>query len=154
MFRSSYDSNTTTVRVPLDTGHGDSILLGFADSIRRRLLLLTGAVLLAAVTLTLFEPAAYWADDPELFRLLRGMGVLKALMAVSALAAVWWRLGRTITARLNTSYIVGVWAMALATALIWELTGVLAASALFHLATFVVLITAWRDVAPRVAQSN
>ena len=112
----------------------------------QRALLLMASALLLATPLALFEPAAHWADDPELFRLLRGMAVLKGMLATLALAAVWWRLGQKIHARLTATYVGSVCVMALATGLIWQLTALPAASALFHGATIALLVAAWRDI--------
>ena len=117
-----------------------------AGRTRLRALLLTGSALLLAAPLAFVEPAAGWADDPELFRLLRGMAVLKGVLAALAFAAVWWRLGRTLSARLTAIYVGSVCIMALATGLIWQLTALPAASALFHCATIALLVAAWRDV--------
>lgn len=119
---------------------------------QQRILLLVGSGLLFVVPLMLFKPAAYWASDPELFRLLRGMGILKIVLAVLALAVVWWRLGRPVLARLQAVFVGGVWALSLAAGLIWQLHAVLPASGLFHVATIALLIAAWRDTGPRVGQ--
>jgi len=75
---------------------------------RQRVLLLAGSALLFSTPLLLFELAAFWADDPELFRLLRGMGILKIAMAVAALAVVFWRLGGSVQPHLRLIYLGGV----------------------------------------------
>lgn len=116
--------------------------------VRRRAWLLGGSLLLLAAPLTLSAPAAHWAGDPELFRLLRGMAAIKGLLAVLAFAAVWWRLGRDATPRLAATYVGAVWVLALAAGLIWQLTAVAAASGLFHCATILLLVAAWRDAGP------
>ncbi len=119
---------------------------------RPRLLLLAGSGLLFAIPLMLFQPAAYWAGDLELFRLLRGMGMLKIALAALALAVVWWRLGRPVPARLQAVLLGGVWMLSLSAGLIWQLHAVLPASGLFHVATLALLIAAWRDMEPRLAR--
>lgn len=119
---------------------------------RQRLLLLAGCTLLFSAPLLLFELAAYWADDPELFRLLRGMGVLKIVMALVALAVVFWRLGADVQPRLQAVYLGGVWGLSLAAGMIWQLHWILPASGLFHCATIVLLLAAWRDMEPRRAK--
>ncbi len=82
---------------------------------RARVLLLIASGLLLTTPLALLAPAAHWAQDPELFRLLRGMGTLKFLLAALAFAVVWWRLGRPATLGLRSVYIGGVCTLALAT---------------------------------------
>jgi hypothetical protein len=122
---------------------------------RPRALLVIGTALLLAAPLVLLRPAAHWAGDPELFRLLRGMAGIKAVLAVLAFAVVWWRLGRPgVTFRPAATYVGGVWAMALATGLIWQLTTIPAASLLFHAAIVTLLVTAWRDVEPGSARRS
>ena len=122
---------------------------------RPRTLLVTGTALLLAAPLALLQPAAHWAGDPELFRLLRGMTGIKAVLAVLAFAVVWWRLGRpAVSARSAATYVGGVWALALATGLIWQLTAIPAASLLFHAAIIALLVTAWRDVEPGSARRS
>lgn len=120
--------------------------VGWANGKRRRSLLLVGSCLLLAAPLAFLVPAAHWSNDPELFRLLRGMATIKLVMAVVALALVWWRLGRPVAPGLGAVYVGGVCTLALATGLIWQLNAVLPASALFHSATFALLLAAWRDI--------
>lgn len=137
------------------TPRGDSNTVAgpAAMTSRRRALLVIGSAVLLAAALLAFEPAAYWARDPELYRLLRGMAVLKAGLAALALSAVWWRLGRVSVRRsFAATYTATVWALALASGLIWQLTAIMVASALFHVATIVLLVAAWRDVAPGSAR--
>jgi hypothetical protein len=115
----------------------------------QRLSLLTGSGVLLAVPMVLLEPAAYWAGDPELFRLLRGMAILKLVLVAVAFAAAWWRLGGQPGPRLQAAYVGGVWALSLGAGLIWQLQLVIPASALFHAATLALLLAAWRDMDPR-----
>jgi len=121
---------------------------------QQRLLLLIGSAMLIAAPVLLFQPAAHWANDPELFLLLRGMGVLKIALALVALAVVWWRLARPMPAGLKAVCVSGVWAMSLAAGLIWQLNVVLPASGLFHLATIALLVAAWRDIEPRMLKAS
>lgn len=119
---------------------------------RPRLALVAGSALLFAIPMLWLQPAAYWAGDLELFRLLRGMGTLKVVLAALALAVVWWRLGRPVPARLQAVFVGGVWALSMAAGLIWQLHAVLPASGLFHAATLALLVAAWHDMEPRLAQ--
>ncbi len=121
---------------------------------RQHLMLLLGSAMLLVAPLAMFEPAAHWADDAELFILLRGMACIKGMLALLALIAVWWRLGQPLKARLAKTYIVGLWALALASGLIWQLTFIVAASGLFHLATIALLVAAWRVIEPRFEKSR
>lgn len=120
---------------------------------QRRWLLLGGSGLCLALPLVLFAPAAHWVHDPELFLLLRGMGVLKLALALVALGVVAWRLGQPMVPRLQALAMAGVWGMSLAAGLIWQLTLVLPASGLFHAATIALLLAAWRDMEAEPAMS-
>ncbi len=155
MHRSTYSTATTPA-------HNEALAIPVVPASNRvnsspfqlNLTLLLGSAMLLVAPLAMFEPAAYWADDAELFTLLRGMAVIKGMLALLAFSAVWWRLGQPMTARLAKTYIVGVWALALASGLIWQLSFIVAASGLFHLATIVLLVAAWRDIEPRFEKSR
>jgi|SRR6056297_3127278 len=80
------------------------------------------------------------------------MAGIKAGLAALAFTAVWWQLGRVPAAGpLTATCIGGVWALALAARLIWQLSAIIAASVLFHGATVTLLVVAWRDVESRSA---
>ncbi len=85
------------------------------------------------------------AAELELVTLLRGMAVIKGLLAVSAAGVVWWRLGQPVSAPAAVAYIVCTWALFAATVLIWQLALILAAAVLFHAAAVVGLIVAMRE---------
>jgi hypothetical protein len=110
-----------------------------------RIQLLFVSLVLTATIVALLEPAPQWGRDVELAQLLRGMGAIKALLTLGALAAIWWRLGRPVSRPQASAYLVGGWSLVLANALIWELTAIGAASALYHMATLGLLVLAWRD---------
>ena len=125
------------------------------DSGAWRISLLAGSALLVASALLLNEPAAHWRSEAELFTLLRGMAFIKAALALLAVAAIWWRLGSaSAPRRLAVAYVGAAWAMAFAAGLIWQLSAIVPASALFHIATIALLVTAWRDVEPRAAERS
>ena len=108
-------------------------------------LLVAGIAAAALLGLALGDPAALLERDRELATLLRGMAAIKALLVAVAAAAVVWRLRRPASAPLALGYLAGVWAMAAATASIWQLTTIAAAAALFHAGEFALLLLAWRD---------
>jgi len=154
MHRSTYSTATTPA-------HNEALAMPVVPASNRvmtqarlHLMLLLGSAMLLVAPLAMFEPAAHWADDAELFTLLRGMACIKGMLALLAFIAVWWRFGQPLTARLAKTYIVGVWALALASGLIWQLTFIVAASGLFHLATIALLVAAWRDIEPRFEKSR
>jgi hypothetical protein len=119
--------------------------IGVRRSLRPSLLL--GTAMMLVVPLTLMNPSNYAAGDPELQILLRGIAGIKGVLALLALAAVGWRLGQPgLTVSRSAVYIGGVWAMVLATGLVWQLSHFLVASLLFHGATITLLATAWSDL--------
>ena len=108
-------------------------------------LLVAGTVAAVGVGLALGDPASLLERDRELATLLRGMAAIKALLVAVAMVAVVWRLRRPASVPLALGYLAGVWAMAAATASIWQLTTIAAAAALFHAGEFALLLLAWRD---------
>ncbi len=87
--------------------------------------LATGAAIGAA-----YAPAA--TSDPDLLVLVRFMAFVKTVIALSAAAAVAWRLGADITRPLSAAYIASVALMALAPGLIWNEALLPLASGAFH----------------------
>lgn len=78
-------------------------------------------------------------------RLLRGMAALKALMAVAAAAAVFWRIGApTGTARL-AAYVAAGAIMMVGPGLIWGLWHIALGAALLHAGLLATLLLLWRD---------
>jgi hypothetical protein len=94
-----------------------------------------------------FAPSASAAptDDPALLTLIRGMAVIKAVLATLAGSAVAWRLGRPAGGALVLSYLAGVWLMVLGSVVVWQCVHVGWAALLFHTGELSVLVTAWRD---------
>ena len=110
-----------------------------------RLFLLAGLVAAMAVAATVANPSAYSAAEPELALLLRGMAVIKAGIALVALALSFWRFGQPVSTSAALGYALGVWALGGATVLIWFLSVIPAAALLFHLGVFGLLALAWRE---------
>ena len=91
------------------------------------------------------------AFEPRLLLLLRFMAALKFAGVVAAALLVHWRLTRPASPRLALAYVATVAAMALAPGLIWSLSHVGLAAALFHAGLLGFLVLAWKDkdVLPR-----
>lgn len=103
------------------------------------------AAIAVATPILLLPQGTVFTADPALGRLLRGMAALKALMAVGAAAAVWWRLGRPIAAPFAAGYLGVVTALAAATGLVWQAAAPHLAGALFHGGLLAVAVLALRD---------
>lgn len=110
-----------------------------------RLYLALGSALTIAAAALLGSPLASVAADPDLARLLRGMALIKALIVTIALLLLRWRFGQPLSSRLAAAYLAGVWLMAGASMMIWQLAEIPTAAFSFHLGAFVLLATAWRD---------
>lgn len=119
-----------------------------------RSLLVVGCVGAMAATIALVDASALPRVDPELARLLRGMAVIKALLLGAAIAVLLWRFGLPIRPAVAGGYGFGVLSMAVATALIWQLTWLLPAAAAFHVGLFVLLGIAWRGDRDRPTASR
>lgn len=115
----------------------------------QRSVLLVGCMLLVALPLLVMQPEKHWAQEPELLVLMKSMAVIKATIALVALAAVFWRLGHGPLGKpIRLSYVASIWLMALAIGMIWQLTFIVGASLLFHAGTLMLLVTTWRDLEP------
>jgi hypothetical protein len=101
----------------------------------------TAAVVLA-VTLSL-APAPQ--VEPDLMRLLRGMVLIKGLIALGAAALVWWRLGRPVEQGLATRYTAALSLSAGALAWLWGLHLVLLGSLFFYAGLIGLVLTGRRD---------
>jgi hypothetical protein len=95
------------------------------------------------------DPSGYLHADPALARLLRGMALIKGMIAIAALAAVFWRLAWPVSKSAAAAYLVSSWAVAGSTMLIWQLSYIVPAALLFHAAALSLLLVGWRDGAPR-----
>lgn len=117
-----------------------------------RAALVLGAVAATAVA-WLFTSGTAPTAEPELVALLRGMAVIKALLAASAAVLVWWRLAQPISSRVSFAYIVCASVLFASCVLIWQLASIVAAALLFHAAGLIGLIVAMReDQRPRLGR--
>jgi hypothetical protein len=107
--------------------------------------MLIGSIVAAFLAHALASPAALGGVEAELVLLLRGMPLIKASIALAAVALVLWRFGRPVSRGAAMGYVVGIWALVAATVLIWFLSFIAAAAVLFHLATLGLLVLAWRE---------
>ncbi len=111
------------------------------------LILLAGA---AAGVVSAASPACSLAVShagTDLTRLLRFMAVLKAAIAVTAAAVVFWRLGVAVSLPWLAAYGVAVGAMAAGPGLIWAMVHVGLGALLLHGGLFATILLLWRDPA-------
>ena len=89
----------------------------------------------------------------DLTRLLRGMAVLKAMMAAGATAGVLWRLGAPVKPLRFAAYVVSCAAMWAGPGLIWSMARIGTGALLLHGGLLVCVVLLWRDpaVATRLA---
>ena len=89
----------------------------------------------------------------DLTRLLRGMAVLKSLMAAGATAAVLWRLGTPVKPLWLAAYAVSCGAMWAGPGLIWNMAYIRTGALLLHGGLLACVVLIWRDpaVAARLA---
>lgn len=100
-----------------------------------------GALVAAAVA----QPTPHLVADTELAWLLRGMGLVKASLLVAALGVLAVRLRWPLPGRLALGYAACMALLAASTVLIWQLSWIPLAAAVFHIAGLVLLVLAWRD---------
>jgi hypothetical protein len=89
--------------------------------------------------------AAVAAAGPELTRLLRGMALIKALIAAVVLAAVFWRLQFPVTQLRAGSYMAACAAMAAGPFLVWDMAHIIAGAVLLHAGLMMAVLLGWRD---------
>jgi hypothetical protein len=104
-----------------------------------------GCVGALAVAAWLGDPSGYLKADPALARLLRGMALIKGMIAIAAVGAVFWRLAWPVSRPVATTYLLSSWALAGSTALIWQLSYIVPAALLFHAAALSLLLAGWRE---------
>ena len=110
-----------------------------------RVVLVAGTLIAIALAAALSTPSATALADVELAFVLRGMALIKAALVLLALALVGWRLGRSTPIAVTTAYLAGVWLMACAAMLVWQLSAIAAAALVFHVGEITLLLVAWRD---------
>lgn len=91
------------------------------------------------------QPTPHLVADTELTWLLRGMGLIKASLIVVALGVLAVRLRWPLPGTLAWGYGACLVLLAASTVLIWQLSWIPLAAAVFHIAGLVLLVLAWRD---------
>lgn len=94
------------------------------------------------------------AAGPDLTRLLRGMALIKMLIAGLVGAAVLWRLADPVGAFRLAGYAASCAAMAAGPGLIWDMCHVAAGAILLHGGLFAAILLLWRDPATGALLAN
>jgi hypothetical protein len=115
------------------------------DAGRLRFLLVAGALLAASAAYAVGDPTAYLQADAKLGILLRGMAVIKAMISLAAMGALWWRFGRPIAPATAGVYLVATWMTAAASMLVWQLWHIGIGAVAFHAGELTLLFVAWRE---------
>ena len=100
------------------------------------------------------DPAAYLQADPALGRLLRGMALIKALIALVAVGALFWRFGRPVPRLRAVVYLCAAWFMVGAATLVWQLSHIAIAAISFHAGELTLLGLVWREHRAEMFQRN
>jgi hypothetical protein len=104
-----------------------------ADALVRRLTL---AAVLAAVAAAVYAAttplSTAAAMESELMRLLRGMVLIKAAMALAAIAFVFWRIAQPLERGRMTGYSVGAAMLVASVVWLWSLYAIPLAAGLFY----------------------
>jgi hypothetical protein len=103
-----------------------------------------GIAIAVGIAAWLGDPGGYLHADPALARLLRGMALIKGMIAIAAVSAVFWRLARPLSKAASATYLIASWALAGSTLLIWQLSYIVPAALLFHAAALSLLLVSWR----------
>jgi len=116
-----------------------------ADAALLRGALLAGCALSIGIAAWIGDPTPYLTADPALARLLRGMAAIKGMVALAALCAVLWRFGWPTSKGATVVYLCGTCMLLGSSMLIWQLTLIPLAAALFHVAALSMLVAGWRE---------
>jgi hypothetical protein len=73
------------------------------------------------------------------------MALIKGMIAIAAVGAVFWRLGWAASKTATATYLVCSSAIAGSTMLIWQLSYIVPAALLFHAAGLSLLLVSWRE---------
>lgn len=113
---------------------------------RRLTLALVAGCAAGIVAVFAWTPAAASVPaDAGLATLLRGMAMLKAVFVAGAAALLSWRFRRPLSTPLAVGYLLSLWTLTTASALIWRSSSLAAAALLFHAAGLALLVLAARD---------
>jgi hypothetical protein len=107
--------------------------------------LVSGCAMAIGIAAWLGNPLDYLQADPALGRLLRGMALIKGMIAIAVVGAVFWRLAWPLSRTTGAAYLVSSWALAGSTMLIWQLSYIVPAALLFHVAALSLLLVSWRE---------
>jgi hypothetical protein len=107
--------------------------------------LVAGCAVAIGIAAWLGDPVGYLHADPALARLLRGMALIKGMIAIAVVGAVFWRLAWPVSRTAGTAYLACSWAVAGSTMLIWQLSYTVPAAAMFHVAALSLLLVSWRE---------
>ena len=118
---------------------------GGSRALAMRIALLATCLVAGLASAALADRAATAGVEPELVLLLRGMAVLKAGLALAAVALAFWRFGRPVSTRAAAGYVVGVSSLVAASVLIWLLSFIASAAIAFHVGALGLLVLAWRE---------
>jgi hypothetical protein len=107
--------------------------------------LVLGCAIAIGIAAWVGDPSGYLQTDPALARLLRGMALIKGLIAIAAVGAVFWRLGWPVSRRGAAAYLASSWVLTGSTMIIWQLSFIVPAALLFHAAALTMLLVSWRE---------
>jgi hypothetical protein len=107
--------------------------------------LVLGCAIAIGIAVRLGHPADYLNADPALARVLRGMALIKGVIALAIVCAVFWRLAWPVAKNAGAAYLICSWAVAGSTMLIWQLSYIVPAAVLFHAAALSLLWVGWRE---------
>jgi hypothetical protein len=107
--------------------------------------LIVGCANAIGIAAWLGDPSRYLHADPALGRLLRGMALIKGMIAIAALGAVFWRLAWPVSKIGIVTYLISSWVLAGSTMLVWQLSYIVPAALLFHAAALSLLLVSWRE---------
>ena len=125
-------ATTNVDRLHVRVGNKRDFGFGLATAGRRRTLLASVVLVAIGLAAILGQPRPALLADPELAFLLRGMGMIKAVIATAALTLVWWRAGAAVSGRRFVAYAACCALLAVSSVLVLKLAILVPTSVVFH----------------------
>jgi hypothetical protein len=141
-------ATTSVDRLDVGSGSKRGSDFGLATVGQRCTVLVLAVLVAGGLAAFLGEPRPALLADPELAFLLRGMGMIKAAIAMAALALLWWRADAVVSGRRFMAYVVCCALLAVTAVLVLKLAVLVATSVVFHATLLTLGLLALGDAGP------
>lgn len=125
-------ATTKVDRLEVRAGSKRGAGFGLVTAGGRRTLLVSVVLVAIGLAVLFGQPRPALLADPELAFVLRGMGMIKAAIAMGASTLVWWRAGAAVSGRRFLAYVGCCALLVVSSVLVLKLAILVATSVVFH----------------------